>query len=179
MKKRDQISKALKLLRPSDAVAARKYIDQAIVSLNVAKSENLLLEDLAAKKSRKLLEAFQRAIDRARVAFTSMPDGMRTAFDRSIEIEGHEPIPFDAAISTCGKILAAPHLRSKIDHVGLNAAALAWNLFGLLDLPNPPLTRGGKWPKLAAILINTDEDEDEDMFHHCRLYKRGASSGPK
>jgi hypothetical protein len=175
VKKQDQISKAVKLLMPRDTAAARKYVGWAITNLNVAKSENHHLEDLAAKKSRKSLEAFQKAIDRARVAFTKMPDGMRIVFDRSIEIEGHKPIPFDAAISACRKVLAAPHRRSKIDYVGLNAAASAWNLFGLLDLPNPPLTRGGKWPKLAAILVNSDED----MFHHCRLYKRGASSGPK
>ena len=176
MRKRDQISEAVKLLKPSDTVAARKYIDQAIAYLRIVKSENQVLEDLAAKSSRKSIEAFGMAIARAEAAFKRMPNGMRAAFDRSIEIEGREPIPFEAAKKICAKILAAPHHRSRIDYVGLNAAAWAWNLFGLLDLPNPPLTKGGQWPKLAAILADTDED----MFHHCRLYyRRGANSGSK
>ena len=88
VKKQDQISKAVKLLKPSDTAAVRKYVGRAITYLNAVKSENHHLEDLAAKKSRKSLEAFQKAIDRARAAFTNMPDGMRTVFDRSIEIEG-------------------------------------------------------------------------------------------
>jgi hypothetical protein len=175
MKKRDQISKALKLLKPNDVATARRYIDEAITSLNAAMSENQLLEELAAKDSRKSLKAFRSAMARAEVAFRSMPDGMRAAFDRSIEIGGHKPIAFNAAIGVCDKILAAPHHRSRIDYVGLNAAAWAWNLFGLLELPSPPLTKRGTWPKLAAILVNTNAD----MFHHCRLYKRGASSGRK
>jgi hypothetical protein len=176
MKRQDQISKAIKLLQPNDKAAARRYVSEAIAYLNDVKSDNQSLEDLAAKNSRKSLVAFRRALARAEVTFKSMPNGMKLAIARSIEIEGQTSIPFGAAIRICDKILAAPHHRSKIDYVGLNAAASAWNLFGLLEFPDPPLTKGGKWPKLAAILVDTNKD----MFHHCRRYsERSASSGSK
>jgi hypothetical protein len=78
-------------------------------------------------------------------------------------------------VQTIDKILEQPKTRSRVDYVKLNAVAWAWNIFGLLGLDAPPLTKGGKWPKLAAILSGSKDD----FFHHCQIYYGGLSSGQK
>jgi len=168
MTREQQIKHALALLRPANREACKAFVNQALDDLEITRSQNEGLEHLYGKSSRKSLESYRLALDRARVARNRLPEGMRRAVDRLLVMRGHSPADFESMIRDCAKILKEPYRRPRIDYIKLKAAFWAWNIIGLLNLPNPPLTKDGKWPKLAAIL----DGSDGDMFHYCLLYAR-------
>jgi hypothetical protein len=85
-------------------------------------------------------------------------------------MRGRSPIDFDELLEDCDKMLGETHHKSRLDYEKLNATAWAWNIFGLLDRDDPPLTKGGEWATLAAIL----DGSDDDFFHYCSLYRKNS-----
>src|SRR5260370_26627083 len=167
MTREDQIKKALELLKPVDRAACVKYLNEALGDLEKTKEENQRLYDIAAKESRKSLEAYRGALRKVQSTRNGLPDGLKQILDISNTIDGQGEVNFGTLINNCERLLAAPHVRSKKDYVKINAAAWAKNLLNLLDIESP-LTHDGKWPALAAILYG--DGDSKDLFHHCSEY---------
>jgi hypothetical protein len=170
MTRDEQVRKALDLLRPVDRNACTRYLGQALDDLDITRSQNQILEDLYAKGSRKSLKAYRDVVDRARVVRNRLPEGMRASIDRLQSMRGRPPIDFNELLEDCEKMLSEPFKKARLDYEKLNAASWAWNIFGLLDRDDPPLTKGGEWPTLAAIL----DGSDGDFFHHCSKFRKNS-----
>jgi hypothetical protein len=170
MTREEQIKKALDLLRPADRSACIRLLTQALDDLELTGSHNQVLQHLYAKSSRKSLKAFRSVVDRARVARNGLPETMQASIDRLQLMRGQSPLDFDELLEDCDKMLSETYQKARLDYEKLNAAAWAWNIFGLLDRDDPPLTKGGEWASLAAILVGSDDD----LFHYCSLYRKNS-----
>lgn len=172
MTRDEQIEKALDLLRPVDRSICRGYLSQALDDLEITRSHNRVLTDLYAKDSRKALKAYRDVVARARVARNQLTETLRVSIDRLQSMRGQSAIDFDGLLEDCDKMLSETYRKHRQDFEKRNAAAWARNIFSLLDRGCPPLTKGGEWPTLAAIL----DGSDDDFFHFCRLHA-SANSG--
>ena len=176
MIRKDQVNEALKLLKPTDRTACIKYLNAALDDLAITKAANQHLRDIASKEARISLTAYRKVLLRTSVAYKRLPDGLKQTLGALGTIAGQGAVNFGDLIDNCDRVLSAAHARSKKDYFKINAVAWAKNILNLLDRKSP-LTRGGDWPKLAAILHG--DPESDDLFHHCGMYNSSTNSGPK
>ncbi|MBR1164244.1 hypothetical protein [Bradyrhizobium elkanii] len=173
-----RIKRAVKLLKPTDDVAARRDLDLSIKDIEETRQQNQHLEDLYSKDARKALDEFHASLRRAAAAYRKLPKGMAQTFVILHGQHGLRPLALDAVIKiTASMQKDRRRRRSKIDYVKLGAAATAWNLFGLLQLtpPSRPKRKGDLWPRLAATLAGSP---DESFLQSCRLYYEQAIAPP-
>jgi hypothetical protein len=177
MNHEQRIRRAIKLLKPTDQAAARRYLDLAIKDVEETRRQNQHLEDLYSKKGRKALDQFHTSLRVAAIAYKKLPKEMAQTFCLLMEKDHLQPLALDSTIKVTASMQNKRYWRrSKIDYVKLGAAANAWNLFGLLQLANPsrPKKKDEAWPRLAAILAGSSESFQPS----CRLYYEQAISPP-
>ena len=173
MDREERVKRAINLLKPRDKAAARRYLMWAINEIEETRRDNQHLKDLYSADARQALDDFHIALKNAAIRYKRLPDGIKQTIGILLVQRGHLSSAFDNVIKVTTSVRNERLRRqSKIDYVGLNAAAVAWNIFGLLGMAGPPLTNGGQWPQLAAILAGSDLN----FFEHCRRYRKGIAA---
>src|SRR4051794_23118608 len=76
MSREAQIKAGLKLLRPVNTAACEQLLVAALDAVEGHKSETRHEQDVASKEARKALEAYRAAVERTRVTYSNLPEGM-------------------------------------------------------------------------------------------------------
>jgi hypothetical protein len=168
MTREAQIRAVLKLLKPANTAECREFVSLAITDIERAKRDQQHEEDLASKSAKKALKAYLAALNRARVAHKSLPEGLKHTLEIAAKTSGREPLNLMGTIEIADGILAL-HRRRVVDFPRIQAAAWAKNILDLLGMQSP-LKKKGTWPTLAGVLHGSPAD---DFYHHCSLYRAG------
>jgi hypothetical protein len=163
-----QIQQALELLAPA-AAEREQWRHQICLALNRVENVTILARSSRAGRSKKKggLEVYRAALRRLLIAFDSLDPALTPWFNLNPRSTTRTTI--EKEIEKADLIMAQPSAPPRRDGSRNKAAvAAAYDLLTLLG-HSAPITRGGRWEKLAKILAG---NQKVDLFDHLRKFEQ-------
>jgi hypothetical protein len=173
MTREKQMSAAIKLLKPHDKIGCTKLLVMAFDFIDVERKQRLHEKGVASKRALNSLKAYRLVLRRAKAAQNGLPAGVQHNLKLLGSIDGLPELVFEKLLAACDDLLRV-NKPTSFDNVKWYSAVWAKDILDRLGKESP-LTRGGAWPELAAILYG----ESANLLHHCALVRDSRNAGKK